>query len=210
MLQLIYLCVIVIVHMVHYAVSSPATSYVYSYEEDALFRLHIIPAVWSDAALRCQLEGGVLASPTTRVMAQAMLSTMEAHKLTSSVFIGATGILSKGYFKSVDGTDLDKTSLEWAAQEPNNANNDEDCLAMTQGGNLEDVSCSSLLPYFCRKESIKTCRVAHAKALCKSHGYKWEPQIGSCYKFHGVAKTWRDALATCHSEGASGHHQQRE
>ncbi|XP_063381774.1 hemolymph lipopolysaccharide-binding protein-like [Cydia fagiglandana] len=134
-------------------------------------------------------------------MAQAMLSKMKAHKLASSVFIGATGILSKGDFKSLDGTDLANTALGWAAGEPNNANNAEDCLAMNEVGALEDVSCSRLLPYFCRKESTNKCRVTHVKSLCNNYGYKWESHTGSCYKFHGAAKTWRLALATCHSEG---------
>ncbi|XP_061707697.1 C-type mannose receptor 2-like [Cydia pomonella] len=186
-----------------------ATEYEYVREADAWLRLHIVPAAWSDAAVHCQLEDGVLASPTSEAIAQAMLKAMEKYKLASkSVSIGATSLFSKGDFKSLDGEDL-ADSLEWASGEPDNAFNAENCLALAGAGKLADISCARALPYFCLK-NVHNCSSDNevtsptpGQPACGKdrYDYKWEPRTGSCYKFHGASKPWRLALATCQAEG---------
>jgi hypothetical protein len=46
-------------------------------------------------------------------------------------------------------------SLRWRDGEPNKANNNEDCVVMTGTGEHNDVACTSVRHYFCRKESAK-------------------------------------------------------
>ncbi|XP_063529596.1 hepatic lectin-like [Cydia strobilella] len=168
----------------------------YVREADAWLRLHLIPATWSDAAVRCQLEGGVLATPTSSAITQAMKSAMDKNNFGSNnVFIGATNRFSKGDFKSLNGENL-ADSLGWAFDEPDNTG---DCLALTGAGALAHVSCTRVLPYFCSK-STHNCG-SNGGTPCGRNGYEWEPRTGSCYKFHGQAKTWRKALAACHAEG---------
>ncbi|XP_063376693.1 macrophage mannose receptor 1-like [Cydia fagiglandana] len=137
-----------------------------------------------------------------------MLDVMNKHKLAlNSVFIGATSRFSKGNFKSLDGENL-ADSLEWASGEPDNAFDAEDCLALTGAGTLADVSCTRVLPYFCRK-TVHNCSSDNeitsptpGLRTCNNRSdYKWETITGSCYKFHGVSKPWRLALAMCHAEG---------
>ncbi|XP_063617329.1 macrophage mannose receptor 1-like [Cydia splendana] len=193
-----------------YAAGSPVsvTEYEYVREADAWLRLHIVPAAWSDAAVHCQLEDGVLASPTSSAIVRTMLDVMDKHKLAlNSVFIGATSRFSKGNFKSLDGENL-ADSLEWASGEPDNAFDAEDCLALTGAGTLADVSCTRVLPYFCRKtvhncssDNEITSPTSGLRTCNDRSDYKWETSTGSCYKFHGVSKPWRLALATCHAEG---------
>ncbi|XP_047987677.1 hemolymph lipopolysaccharide-binding protein-like [Leguminivora glycinivorella] len=36
---------------------------------------------------------------------------------------------------------------------------------------------------------------------CKTEGYEYKHNTGSCYKFHRVAQTWHRAARICHAEG---------
>ncbi|XP_061707866.1 collectin-11-like [Cydia pomonella] len=132
--------------------SSGESDYVFRSEVNAWLRLHMVPTIWSDAAMRCYLEGGILASPTTKAMTRAMSAMMAEHKLTRSVFTGINSILSTKNFKSLDGLSVSSIPVSWADGQPDNANTDEDCLVLTSEGKLADMSCESMLPYFCRKE----------------------------------------------------------
>ncbi|XP_061707735.1 macrophage mannose receptor 1-like [Cydia pomonella] len=186
------LCAILFVGT-HYAAGAPNSGYQYSREVNAWLRLHMVPATWAEAGMRCLLEGAVLASPTTNAMAQVMVAMMDDHKLTYSVFTGINSILVRENFTSLEGLPVSSIPVSWADGQPDNDNTDEDCLVLTSEGKLADMSCESMLPYFCRKED--KCGATKAK------GYKWEPRTGSCYKYHEEFRMWRDALATCHAEG---------
>ncbi|XP_061707738.1 hemolymph lipopolysaccharide-binding protein-like [Cydia pomonella] len=120
-----------------------------------------------------------------------MVAMMAEKQLTYS-FTGINSIRAKDNFTSLDGVRLSSIPLSWAADQPDNANSDEDCVALTGAGKMADVSCASMLPYFCRKEN---------KCGPKDNGYDWQPRTSSCYKFHHMTNTWRKALATCHAEG---------
>ncbi|XP_063617169.1 collectin-10-like [Cydia splendana] len=133
----------------------------------------MVPARWSDAGMRCLLEGGVLASPTTNAMAQVMAAIMDDHKLTRSVFTGINSILVRENFTSLEGVPLSSIPVGWAAGQPDNDNADEDCVALTGGAKMEDVSCESVLPYFCKKAS-KTINCGdgeHGKSITETFMY---------------------------------------
>ncbi|XP_047987329.1 C-type mannose receptor 2 [Leguminivora glycinivorella] len=175
----------------YYAASAFTSEYEYRPEVDAWLRLHIVPAIWSDAGMRCYLEGGTLASPNTKDMLQTMSVMMAKHKLTR-VFTGINCIPSSGNYKSLEGVPVSSIPSGWIPGQPDNDNMDEDCVVLTRDGKLADMSCESLLPYFCRKEN---------KCGPVKKGYQWEPRTGSCYKLHGSEKSWRKAQTACHSEG---------
>ncbi|XP_063617325.1 lymphocyte antigen 75-like [Cydia splendana] len=156
MFRLGYLCLVLFMGCQH-AAGSPVSvpDYEYVREADAWLRLHSVPAAWSDAAVRCQLEGGMLASPTTNAMTEAMLDAMKKRKLASNrVFIGITDIRSSGKYESLDGEDL-PVDLEWIAGDSYEFETTY-CLELTDTGKLTFTSCSRELPYFCRK-SIHNC-----------------------------------------------------
>ncbi|XP_047987708.1 secretory phospholipase A2 receptor-like [Leguminivora glycinivorella] len=174
--------------------------YEYIVEADAWLRLHIVPATWSDARLRCHLEGGVLASPTTTAIATAMSAMMADSKMTTRfVFIGVHALISKGDFMSLDGVPLANLSIRWREWEPNNVKNNEDCVTIDGAGEANDVSCDSPHPYFCRKE---TAKMTVNKCGTTADGYKLEPRTGSCYKLHRLARNWHRAAMACHAEEA--------
>ncbi|XP_047987623.1 hemolymph lipopolysaccharide-binding protein-like isoform X2 [Leguminivora glycinivorella] len=130
--------------------------YEYMPEEDAWLRLHIEPAIWPDARLRCHLEGGALASPTTSAMTKALVAMLAANKMTMRhAYIGVHALLSKGEFMSMEGIPMGNLSARWREGEPNNMKNEEDCVVLDGAGEAIDVSCSTPRPYFCRKESTR-------------------------------------------------------
>ncbi|XP_047997953.1 collectin-11-like isoform X2 [Leguminivora glycinivorella] len=153
----------------YYAARADA-DFVYSSEAGGLV-LHTLPGIWSDAAMRCYLEGGMLASPTSSGLVREMTANMAEHKLTR-VFTGINSILYQKSFKSLDGVPRSSIPVGWAEGQPDNANTDEDCLVLTNEGQLTDMSW-----------------------------YKWEERTKSCYKYHETGETWRQALATCHADG---------
>ncbi|XP_047987622.1 macrophage mannose receptor 1-like isoform X1 [Leguminivora glycinivorella] len=173
--------------------------YEYMPEEDAWLRLHIEPAIWPDARLRCHLEGGALASPTTSAMTKALVAMLAANKMTMRhAYIGVHALLSKGEFMSMEGIPMGNLSARWREGEPNNMKNEEDCVVLDGAGEAIDVSCSTPRPYFCRKEST---RMIVNKCGTTADGYKLEPRTGSCYKFHLVPRTWHRAAMACQAEG---------
>ncbi|XP_063358712.1 secretory phospholipase A2 receptor-like [Cydia amplana] len=181
-------------------------SYEYVPEADAWLRLHIVPANWKNAFRRCQLEGGVLASPSTHAVAKAMLAIMTEYKVNSrSVFTGINALVSEGDYMSLDGVPLSDIHLDWeqgepsAQDDPNDADESEKCVVLNGSAEASDVSCNTKHPYFCRKDnaSMSNYQDCHTTVV----GYQYEPRTYSCYKFHSNAKMWHEAAKVCHAEG---------
>ncbi|XP_047987458.1 secretory phospholipase A2 receptor-like [Leguminivora glycinivorella] len=181
-------------------------NYEYVPEAGVWLRLHIVPANWKNAFRRCQLEGGVLASPSSYVLAKAMLSIMTENKVSRSVFTGIHALVSEGDYLSLDGVPLSDIHLEWAEGEPSatedssDPDNNENCVVLTRLGEASDVSCTSKYPYFCRRENA-SMTILNEKCQTTAAGYKYEPRTNSCYKLHTNAKKWHEAAKVCHSEG---------
>lgn len=51
------------------------------------------------------------------------------------------------------GTPLSDIDVEWMQDEPDNHNNEEDCLIMYSSGRLADVKCANTYPFICYKQS---------------------------------------------------------
>ncbi|XP_061707857.1 hemolymph lipopolysaccharide-binding protein-like [Cydia pomonella] len=115
------------------------------------------------------------------------------------VFTGIQAVVASGHFMTIDGIPLSNLSLRWADNEPNNANNNEDCLVMNGESEVADVNCANVYPFFCTKKSSK---MTVNKCGTTDSEYHLEPRTGSCYKFHKIPRTWHQAAAACFSEGA--------
>lgn len=188
MLRFITPCLILIIGT-HCEANNANSGYVYSQEAGVWLRLHLETATWYEAGMRCTLEGGILASPTTSAIAQKMASMMaeQDEQLVHSVFTGINSILVKGNYTSLDGVPLSAIPVPlWDSY--------EDCVVLTRAGKLADVNCQSELPYFCRKDNAQKCGI-------QAKGYVWEPRTDSYYKFHRIARTWDAANSVCQAEG---------
>ncbi|XP_041979999.1 C-type mannose receptor 2-like [Aricia agestis] len=164
---------------------------------DGWIKYNPIPANWHEARLRCHLEGANLASPLNEGLKAALRSSIPTDN-DCGVFTGIHATFSRGDFFSVEGVPLRKIPHKWAMNEPNNFNNEENCLLMTSEGELADVNCTDAYPYLCYKKSsnmlLNECGTV-------DNEYKLDARIGSCYKFHREPRTWSRAYMTCAAEG---------
>ncbi|XP_047529449.1 uncharacterized protein LOC125065716 isoform X1 [Vanessa atalanta] len=164
------------------------------------FKLHLIPATWHDAWLRCDLEGSILASPINYQMKIAMDAYWNAKKTDDcAYYTGINALFSHGDFFSVEGVSLARMPVKWAPGEPDNFNNGEDCIVLTNG-TIADVNCSEIFPYMCFKKNTKDIIMTTCGTVDKE--YKLESLTGNCYKFHRIGKPWKRAFMTCAAEGS--------
>nr|XP_026497971.1 C-type mannose receptor 2-like isoform X1 [Vanessa tameamea] len=174
----------------------------YNFHEEAggWLKLHRIPATWHDAWLRCHLEGAMLASPINIFVETAIRNEMVKNRVTwNGIFSGFHATFSKGDFFSVDGVPLNRVSIEWMPTEPDNKNNDEDCILFAVNGTIADINCNEVHPYMCYKKISKNMIVNGCGTVDKE--YSLDPNTGSCYKFHRIARNWTRAFMTCAAEG---------
>nr|XP_021190892.2 macrophage mannose receptor 1 [Helicoverpa armigera] len=177
--------------------------YKYSSIAGGWFKYQQIPATWYDARLRCSLEGAILASPSTRyklvVMSKLIDNILdEADDFELEVFIGISATFAKGDFSSIEGIPLSEITHRWAESEPDNKNNNEQCLTMNSDTLLSDVNCNKTLPYFCFKPQNLTGKI---DGCGPKPEYDYDKRTNSCYKFHTEARTFSNAYLACSAEG---------
>ncbi|CAH2038116.1 unnamed protein product, partial [Iphiclides podalirius] len=167
--------------------------YKYHQEIQGWLKFHRVPATWHDARLQCQLEGAVLASPLNDDLLAAMNHT------TYNIFIGIHATIAKGYYFSLEGVPLTRIPITWAAGEPDNCDNSEECLVLKNDGTVADVNCNEVFPFICYKKSKNTSFITNCGT--GDSGYTLNENTGNCYKFHDVGRTWPVAFMTCSAEG---------
>ncbi|XP_028161368.1 C-type mannose receptor 2-like isoform X1 [Ostrinia furnacalis] len=173
--------------------------YYYVKELEGWLKPHLMPATFKDAFLRCNLEGAVLASPLDRNLHKAMEGIQAASGVACGIFTGIHATFSKGDFTSIEGVPLEKIPLEWALDEPDNFKNQEDCIIMLPNGTVADVRCDETFPYVCYRKKVNSPVITACGTVDPE--YKLESSTGSCYKFHGTGRTWRNAQRTCLAQG---------
>ncbi|CAF4953753.1 unnamed protein product [Pieris macdunnoughi] len=184
-------------------VESRQFRYDYKYNQDiqGWIKLHQVPATWADARLRCHLEGANLASPQNFKFAIVLMNTLKNTLAErTGIFTGIHATFSKGDFHSIEGIPLTKMSLQWMPFEPDNENNNENCIVMHSNGTIADVNCNEVFPYVCYRKKSKNEVLTECGTVDRD--YHLDPRTGSCYKFHFIARNWTRAFMTCTAEGA--------
>ncbi|CAL8293581.1 unnamed protein product [Lota lota] len=119
-------------------------------------------------------------------------------------YIGMRVNLDKS-FSWVDGTPVTYTA--WEQNEPNFANNDENCVTIYKSmGHWNDINCGVELPSICKRhKDFLNTTVAPTPAPSGGCPPNFTPFHGKCYKFvTGSNKmTWEDARTHCINEGAN-------
>ncbi|XP_015232976.1 PREDICTED: macrophage mannose receptor 1 [Cyprinodon variegatus] len=106
-------------------------------------------------------------------------------------------------FSWVDGTPVTYTA--WENNEPNFANNDENCVTIYSNmGYWNDINCGLELPSVCkRSSSFINTTMAPTTAAKGGCAPEWLSFRGKCYKFFGDKKNWQNARSHCQKEGGN-------
>uniref|UniRef100_A0A669CF10 Macrophage mannose receptor 1 n=2 Tax=Oreochromis niloticus TaxID=8128 RepID=A0A669CF10_ORENI len=118
-------------------------------------------------------------------------------------YIGLIVNLDKS-FSWLDGTPVTYTA--WEHNEPNFANNDENCVTMYNSmGYWNDINCGIELPSICkRSNSFINTTMAPTTAPIGGCAPEWLAFQGKCYKFVvGINKNWHDARTHCINQGGN-------
>ncbi|KAI8426448.1 hypothetical protein MSG28_005276 [Choristoneura fumiferana] len=102
------------------------------------------------------------------------------------------------------GTPLSELDVGWMQGEPDNLNNEEDCLVMYSSGGLSDVKCTNVYPFICHKspEMMDAHKCSYSQNGTTSSDYVLYNKTLSCYKFHKEGLFWPNAFRTCLAEDA--------
>ncbi|XP_013146398.1 PREDICTED: C-type mannose receptor 2-like isoform X2 [Papilio polytes] len=177
--------------------------YTYFEETNSFYKIHTIPRSWVNAKKRCLLEGATLFFPELSLEADVALGHLNDTLSTlPSIYLGIASVLTKGVFITVNGDSLRDVYNSWAPGEPNNYNDEEDCVVMRRDGKLIDVKCSDKLPFICKKTKIEVDRKWNEACNSPYLDYKYNEDLGRCYKFHLFPLSWKDALEACDAEQA--------
>ncbi|XP_070783907.1 macrophage mannose receptor 1 [Enoplosus armatus] len=119
-------------------------------------------------------------------------------------YIGMTLNLDKS-FSWVDGTPVTYTA--WEQNEPNFANNDENCVTIYKSmGYWNDINCGMELPSVCKRSSnyINTT-IAPTTVPKGGCAPDWLPFQGKCYKFvvGNDNQNWQEARTYCINQGGN-------
>nr|XP_057915903.1 macrophage mannose receptor 1 [Doryrhamphus excisus] len=118
-------------------------------------------------------------------------------------YIGMIVNLDKS-FSWLDETPVTYTA--WEHNEPNFANNDENCVTIYKSmGYWNDINCGLQLPSICKRSSsfVNTTMLPTAipQGGCAP---EWIAFRGKCYKIMGTdKKTWQDARTYCKNQGGN-------
>ncbi|XP_068603912.1 macrophage mannose receptor 1 [Brachionichthys hirsutus] len=119
-------------------------------------------------------------------------------------YIGMTVNLDKS-FSWVDGTPVTYTA--WEKNEPNFANNDENCVTLYKNmGYWNDINCGLEMPSICkRSSSFVNTTMAPTTIPVGGCAPEWVLFERKCYKFvlGGDNKNWQDARTYCTSQGGN-------
>ncbi|XP_032407990.1 macrophage mannose receptor 1 isoform X1 [Xiphophorus hellerii] len=147
-------------------------------------------------------ELAVITAESERKFLWKQLSRGSEAQQNTQYYIGLVVNLDHS-FSWVDGTPVTYTA--WENNEPNFANNDENCVTMyTSMGYWNDINCGVDLPSICkRRDSFINTTMAPTTPPKGGCAPEWLTFKGKCYKFFADKKNWKDARTHCQKEGGN-------
>ncbi|XP_023194031.1 macrophage mannose receptor 1-like [Xiphophorus maculatus] len=159
---------------------------------------------WQDAEADCVKEQGHLVS----FHSEEELSFLTAH-MPGEAWVGLNDINIENQFVYTDGSDANL--LPWAPNQPDNYENNEDCVHLTgmthpDPGKLNDDKCTATKEFVCKK-----AKGQGPPPQPPTSGPGWNEKCGSwtsdpfndfCYLFNYLSmRTWAEARADCVNQG---------
>ncbi|XP_065683392.1 uncharacterized protein LOC100215503 isoform X1 [Hydra vulgaris] len=161
---------------------------------------------WYDSLLSCQRYGGNLLSvadntENTFISDQFKDTTIK----NQHYWIGLNDIQKEGIFVWSDNSTSKFRFWNYRSGEPNNWNNNEDCVEATYDGRWNDNSCDRLFGFICKvKIGVTTLAPptlppfpnnTDKPSTCEAG---WKPWGTSCYEIvNDSPKSWSDARSDC-------------
>ncbi|XP_072570731.1 uncharacterized protein [Paramormyrops kingsleyae] len=161
---------------------------------------------WQDAETYCANQNGHLAS----FHSEEEVSFLSAH-MTRSSWLGLNDIQTEGNYVWTDGTLA--SFLPWDHNQPDNWQNNEDCIAMrgvdhSNPGYLNDQFCTTTFPFVCKK-----AKGQGPPPIPPTSGPGWNEKCGFwtpdpfndyCYLFNYLSmRNWASAHADCVNQGGN-------
>lgn len=173
--------------------------YTYNGDFASFYKVHTVSRSWADAKQRCHRESASLFFPDTQAEAQYATELISSKVNNFNyVWIGISDIISEGDFETITGKQIEETYADWENGEPNNVNDNEDCVIFTKAGKMNDKDCKEKIPFICKKNLASV----EWNALCDmaDPSYMYNGDLGKCYKFHLRPMNWTSAHAICLAE----------
>ncbi|XP_014906843.1 macrophage mannose receptor 1 [Poecilia latipinna] len=159
---------------------------------------------WQDAEAYCVEQQGHLVS----FHSEEELSFLTAH-MPGEAWVGLNDINIENQFVYTDGSDADL--LPWVENQPDNWENNEDCIHLTgmthpDPGKINDDKCTATKEFVCKK-----AKGQGPPPQPPTSGPGWNEKCGSwtsdpfndfCYLFNYLSmRTWAEARADCVNQG---------
>ncbi|CAH2073666.1 unnamed protein product, partial [Iphiclides podalirius] len=127
-----------------------------------------------------------------------MRSFYKVHTVNKTWQEAKLDLMAKEVYTTVNGDSIKDVYGNWAPGEPNNSNGNEDCLVLNLDGTLNDDQCNKRYPFICKKTlaSLKWNTLCNVPDL----DYRYDDELGRCYKFHATAQSWTEAALVCDIE----------
>ncbi|CAJ1070748.1 macrophage mannose receptor 1 [Xyrichtys novacula] len=149
---------------------------------------------WSEAQKTCRNMGAELVS--IRSMTEQSWLESYLYMATSDVWTGLNDLVVPGMFTWSDEHMV--TFTYWAPGEPNNHDGfNEDCVEMIhQTGRWNDVSCSELNTYICKKPKAHY-PLPSVKPTEYGCPQGWDAYGYACYWMEETGRSWSEAKSFC-------------
>nr|AQY54447.1 immulectin 11 [Hepialus xiaojinensis] len=176
------------------------SDYKYQPTMAAFYKVHKSPKYWTEAVSTCKYEGGYLVVPESQGEIDFLVKLIENQLSgdTTGVFVGIHDMFIEGNFMTVKADSISDIFDNWAAGEPDDFQDNEDCVLLHRNSKYYDYDCKRKFPFICKK----TLASLTANPLCGTSDKAYIPDVtgDKCYKLHLNPKTWSEAYTICHAE----------
>ncbi|MEP7127001.1 MAG: lectin-like protein [Byssovorax sp.] len=105
---------------------------------------------WPSARAACVAWGGDLAA----ISSQEELSFLDGKSQLTSVWLGGSDAALECSYTWSNG---EPWFAKWDPSQPDNSNGNEDCVAFTPNGTINDLGCGNALDYICERAPAGSC-----------------------------------------------------
>ncbi|CAB3228734.1 unnamed protein product [Arctia plantaginis] len=173
------------------------SDYVYNYETDAFYKLHIESRRSWQVKDVCKVEGALLMTPNSdHDLVQLHLMLKQYPDLGDYVWVANDGEAHESAEEQpiIDLNPATVRSVRWRIYDDNY------CEVATRNGDVETMPCYRNFPFICK---VKASDAAY-DPRCGAYGkdYKCFDSVRSCYKIPHIVYTWSEAYSECQAEGA--------